>query len=186
MIKLNLFEYYKQMNENKIVFAYKGTISQDVLVELAELIKDKLFSGSKQRNKIKKVFAIFIELAQNILHHSAEKVSIKGTDKKIGTGIIVVSETSDYYTITSGNLAERENLLDVIKRCDFINSLNAVKLKEYYKEQRSLPFKKGASGPGLGLIDIARKSKNPLEYDFNPVDNSYSFLILSVQVRKVS
>ena len=185
MITMNLFKFYKQMNEKKIVFAYKGTISQDVLVELADLIKDKLLFNLSQQKVIKKVFAIFIELAQNILHYSAERVCVGPKDNKIGTGIILISENNNEYTVTSGNMIDNSNLKVVVDRCTFINSLDEDELKKYYKEQRSQPLKEGINSAGLGLIDIARKSKSHLEFEINSIDNNYSFFVLSINIRKV-
>ncbi|WP_042695872.1 DUF6272 family protein, partial [Azospirillum sp. B506] len=55
-------------------------------------------------------------------------------------------------------------------------------LKAIYKEQSRKPREAGASGAGLGLIDMARKATRPLEYSLRPVDDAYYFFSLEVQL----
>ena len=42
----------------------------------------------------------------------------------------------------------------------------------------------GSKGAGLGLIDIAKRSKNPLVYDFHPMDEGQYFFSLSVHITR--
>jgi hypothetical protein len=37
-------------------------------------------------------------------------------------------------------------------------------------------------GAGIGLIDMARKSGNKLDYEFKPIDNRISFFSLVVRI----
>jgi len=37
-------------------------------------------------------------------------------------------------------------------------------------------------GGGLGMIDIARKTGEKLNYNFMPVDDSYSFFSLNIKI----
>jgi hypothetical protein len=39
-------------------------------------------------------------------------------------------------------------------------------------------------GGGLGLIDIAKKSRNKLQYSFREIDEDYSFFTLTVKILK--
>ena len=39
-------------------------------------------------------------------------------------------------------------------------------------------------GGGLGLIDIAKKSRNKLQYSFKEIDDDYSFFTLTVNILK--
>jgi hypothetical protein len=39
-------------------------------------------------------------------------------------------------------------------------------------------------GAGLGFIDIARKTGNPLEYHFEPIDEKNSFFLLKTSINK--
>ena len=184
MIEKEILKLYRKRINKNLILSFKGSISQDILVELGETIKNKFSCKIGQKKISKKVFAIFIELAQNILHHSAEKISLENEDKKIGTGIIDISENKHFYTITSGNLVENSKSKKILNKCNYINQLDKEGLKKYYLEQRKLPRTKESQSAGLGLIDIARKSGNILEAKINKIDDLYSFFILSVDVSK--
>ena len=83
---------------------------------------------------------------------------------------------------------EADNFCDLHKKAltdhlDLINSKNSDQLKSFYKETRSKPRIVGQKGAGLGLIFIARKSKNPIEYEIIE-EGQRKFLIISVKIGK--
>ena len=92
MDKLKLFEYYKKMCNQNIVLDFQGVISQDLLVGMAEMIKNKFTLKFGKTKLVKKMFSVFIELAQNIAYYSFERVELERGKEKIGAGIIVVTE----------------------------------------------------------------------------------------------
>ena len=63
-----------------------------------------------------------------------------------------------------------------------INSLDKEHLREYYREVlgNGAITEKGTAG--LGMIDIARKSGNKLEYEFLEIDKYFSFFSLNVKI----
>jgi hypothetical protein len=63
-----------------------------------------------------------------------------------------------------------------------INLLSIEELKDYYIETLNNEAFSGKGGGGLGMIDIARKSGQKIEYTFHPVDESYSFFSLMIHV----
>jgi len=180
LINFDLFEYYQLNKDRNIILTFKGAFSQEILVEIGDLLKKK-FEVSKQ---IKKIFAVFVELSQNIMHYSAEVETIALDNKKLGVGIIIFTEDQKYFYITSGNLIKK-NVGDRIKpKIDKVNTMNDEELKNYYSEQRRLPQEEGSKGAGLGFIDIARKSSGKIEYNIKELNDEHSFLILSVKFNK--
>ncbi len=184
MRELELLEYYKKMCERGIVLDFQGAMSQDMLVGMAELIKYKSAQDSGRTNIVKKIFAVFIEMAQNITRYSAERVQLDRHSTDSGAGIIVVTVNNKLYTITSGNLVEKQSIPDIIKHCETINSMDEEALKQFYKKQLKLSREKGKRGGGIGLIDIVRRSGNLLHYKVTPVDDINSFLVLSVKIQE--
>ena len=67
-------------------------------------------------------------------------------------------------------------------RIDQVNSLDLVGLKTLYKEVLNNDERSDRGGGGLGIIDIARNSKQKLVYDFIEVDDSYSFFSLYIKI----
>ena len=55
-------------------------------------------------------------------------------------------------------------------------------LKALYKEQLRKRDEHVATGAGLGLIDIARKSSEPLKASLQPVSGELSFISLSAVI----
>ena len=57
-------------------------------------------------------------------------------------------------------------------------------LKQLYKTVLTEGKFSAAGGAGLGLIDIGRKSSEPLEYGFIPFNENYSFFSLNVKINQ--
>jgi hypothetical protein len=184
MAELELLEYYKKMCERNIVLDFQGAISQDMVVGMAELLKNKFSQEVGSPNIVKRLFSVFIEMAQNIAIYSAERVFLNDQYGDVGAGIIVVTEEDMNYTITSGNLVKKTSIPKIIEHCQRINRMDRRELRQLYKEQIKSVRKQGKKGAGLGLIDIARKSGNPIRYSVTHVDDSNSFMVLSVKIQK--
>ena len=67
-------------------------------------------------------------------------------------------------------------------RLDEVNSLNKEELKEYYKRILNNGEMSMKGGGGLGMIDIARKTGEKLDYNFLEIDNKVSFFTLNIKV----
>src|SRR5438874_247118 len=125
MTHQELLSFHQRMCDQRIWLAFKGAISQDVLVELGTVVKNTLGFDTK----FKRLFAIFVEMTQNVLHYSAEKESLKSTGESVGVGVVTVMETVDCFRISSGNLIEKNQAQQLSARCEYINSLNNEELK---------------------------------------------------------
>lgn len=183
MAELELLEYYKKMCERNIVLDFQGAISQEMVVGMAELLKNKFSQEVGRANSVKKLFSIFIEMAQNIAIYSAERVYLNDRHGDVGAGIIVVTEEKKNYNITSGNLVKKTSIPKIIEQCQKINRMNKEELRQFYKAQIKSSRRRGKRGAGVGLIDIARKSGNKIQYSVTPVEGLNSFLVLAVKIK---
>lgn len=175
--EFSLFDYYSLTKRDDVLISYKGPVSDLILAEISRDIRDK-FSESPKASK--KLFAIFVELAQNILYYSSEKVQFGNKNDSIGT--ILITRSKKYLTFSCGNLVENKYIEDLVEGCKKINSLNRDELREYKRETRSAPQKERSKGAGIGLIQVALTSGNPLGVEARHVDDKYSFFSLSVKI----
>ena len=58
-------------------------------------------------------------------------------------------------------------------------------LKDYYKSVLNNGEMSLKGGGGLGMIDIARKTGEKLEYNFLEIDNKVSFFTLNIKINQI-
>jgi len=178
--KFSMHQFYTDVRKNNISLSFQGIMSQEVLSLIGLSLK------RRPDNEViaKRLFGIVVELAQNIYHYSASKAYSEKDQREIGVGIITIGEDKLHYVVNSGNLVETGNTPPIMERCDYINSLDDVGLKQFYKQQRRMPQRPDKPGANIGLIELKRRSGNPLRYDVRQVDNTLSFLTLSIRINK--
>ncbi|MBL8022633.1 MAG: SiaB family protein kinase [Leptospirales bacterium] len=172
-----LKKIFQDLAEYNIIIAFKGAISQSILVELGEVVKTKTSFSNKMRD----VFAIFIEMSQNVLRYSSERE--QSAETPVGNGMIFVTDHGSHYQVSSGNLIANSEIAPTTELLKLINSKSRDELKTMYNEKRKSEPPPGKKGPGLGLIDIARRSDKALNFDFTPIDRGALF-ILSASINK--
>lgn len=175
---IDLFKYYDTANRHNILLSFKGALSQEILVEMGNIVKNRV----NMNKKLKKLFSIFVELAQNIMHYSAERVIIDGKD--IGVGIILFTEVDSGFTIFSGNIVDNESIVKLTDKIDELNNLNKEELKEKYNKNLREDRPQDSKGAGLGLIEIARKASGKIAYNKHRADNDKTFVTIQVQIDK--
>ncbi|TAE75943.1 MAG: hypothetical protein EAZ85_01325 [Bacteroidetes bacterium] len=175
---LSLLKYLRDMSHQNVILTFKGTISQEILADVGINLRSKL--GSFHTGK--RIFAIFVELAQNIYHHSAQKEFSVSKGRPSGVGMLAIQEEAETFVLSSGNLIENYKVEGLRERCEFINQMTPDELRTYYMQQRKRPT--GGVGANIGLIDMARRSQNPLQYDITNVDDDISFFSLSITINK--
>ena len=178
--QLDITNYYKQLqSDDAVVFSYKGGIEGDLFDSLLSLTEDKISAIEKGVKLMRKLQVISIEILQNIFHH------LDGNSRpnsNLETIIFVLGKEEEGYYIIAGNFVPSNEVDELRKRIDYINTLSPVELKERYREQLEKGDFSPKGGAGLGIIDIARKSGQKLEYSFVFSEANYSFFSLKVKV----
>jgi hypothetical protein len=177
----DLFSLYSSGGLEKTILMFKGLLTQDILVVLAEMLANNLSNDPRQKTT-KKMFSIFVELAQNIHRYSEERFISEG--KEIGAGIVLVNEFKDYYTLISGNIVQNNVYLSLKEKVDTLNKMDDTELKSYRKEKLKQKRKEGDKGAGVGLIDIARKASKPIGLKEKRLENDLSFISFYILLEK--
>jgi hypothetical protein len=137
----------------------------------------------EEKPKVKrKVFNVLVECLQNLYHHIDKDIvtiNVKEFDK---SALLMIAKNKDNYQIMTGNYMETKNVNDLKSKLDLVNSLNKEELKAYYKEILNDGNRSEKGTAGLGMIDIARKSGQKLEYYFLEIDEKTSFFSLTVKI----
>jgi hypothetical protein len=168
---------YDEMIENGFSLVYLGEFSHDITKMFTQMAESDMEKNSEERSVQRKVYHVMVETLQNMNKHSDE---IK--EGNIGNGLFIIGKKQDiYYIITSNKVAEQHK--EPLERA--LNQVNAAtkeELNQMYRKQIREGKLSDKGGAGLGLIDIARKIGEPLNYQFLQLDESNYFFILKVEI----
>lgn len=172
----------KKLKESNIEFIFSGTFSQGLIEELGAALKQRLKLQQAAKSKISSAFFTFVEQTQNIKQYEVSKENTKDSSFISGSGIIAISKNHLGYYVNSGNIILNEDIKNLKEKLDKIISMNKDELNSYYREVSRREVDMNNDRAGLGLIQIARKSDGKIEYEFEKIDDSYSYYILTVTV----
>lgn len=174
-----VYELYKSSLQYNLSYVYKGDFSKtltDSILALAEANMEIIHEPTKVK---KKVYFIMVEALQNITRHQ-EVPNIKQEEE---SGFFIVQRHENHYYITSCNPIALEQVEPLRSKLEKVNSLDENSLKEYYKTILANGELSSKGGAGLGLIEMARKSGNKLDFDFSVVNDVFATFFLHLKVR---
>jgi hypothetical protein len=163
------------MRKERLLFVYRGEITDRNSLPLLTLLESEMKDDSFGFTGRKRLFMYVLESLQNIVKHG-DRSGLGGMS------LVAYSKTDDGYTITTGNAISYDHIGELKERLERVNMLDISEIKNLYRQilDTSEFSKKG--GAGLGLIEMAIKTGNRLNFDFVPVDKFFSYFILSKTV----
>ncbi len=165
-----VYELHKMMCNKNLNLVYEGEFTQEITKSVLSMAEKNLDYMGEELSIKRKVFNVMVECLQNICKHSD---SVEVTEDK--GAIFMIGLENDSYVLTSGNFIYNEYVPALEQRLNQINSLDKEGLKDLYKELIKTGSISDKGGAGLGFVDIARKSGKKLEFDFEKVNDKYSF-----------
>jgi hypothetical protein len=182
----DMMAYHKTLRGDNITLVYSGPLWDEGIGGIAGTLKKRLEFDELPLETSQRVFSVFVEQMNNMLMYSVEKERFeKDSEKNVEypTGTFVLGKEDKTYFIQTGNVIKNENIKFIKDKIDYLNTLDKIALRKYYKEQSKLdnlcPDSKGA---GLGFIEIARRVSSEIEYSFTPYDENSSFFTLYVVI----
>ena len=158
-----------------VLLSLVGKFNQNKIDELLPVLQPILLDSGTKRKVMKRISSVIIETLQNISKHGTHSNSEYDA-------FLVVSQSDDHYTITTGNLLLTTDGYSVAQKVSSLNELSAEELRKLYIEtlcNEDFSYKGGA---GLGLITIAKKSKHPVQVDVHEISTNLSYFVQSVRI----
>ena len=174
----------ENFSRRKIFLSFSGPLSQNLLTEIGDTLKQKMKLEEASKSTAIRVFSLLVENVQNIIHYSAERVPEEkngtGKDRELRLGLITVGHENSHYFVLCGNMIENENVAVFSEKLMRIRRMNKDELRAYYKERKRSPGKKNDGG--LGFIEMARRASRPIEFDFKKIDEKFSFFSVKIVI----
>lgn len=160
------------LSDLNFVLYYRGSHRENPSFNIVQIVENNLALFLK-KVMIRKFSYIVVEAVQNI-----ERYSVHGDLSEDFS--LVYSDENLFHVITQNSI-ENQNIPLLKERLDTVNSKHEEELNQFYLEC----LKTGeytSKGAGLGLIDIARKSKNALSYEFKQRSETHSTYRLHIKL----
>jgi len=175
-----IYEMHQMMLTNNIILVYEGEFTQEITKSVLAMAERNMDSIGEESGIKRKVFNVMVECLQNIVKHGEDLVS---EARQTNTAIFMIGKHKDSYIITSGNPIKEDHVEGLRSKLDKINSLDKDGLKSLYKDIiKSGSGLTNKGGAGLGFVDMARKSGQKLEYEFESLGEGRSFFSLKTTV----
>jgi len=174
---MDLFQLRNEFARDGIMLCFNGPFSHSIIEEIGTAIRNHLAAENIARVAVQDVFAVYVEMAQNARNYLASRDILPGD---ASSATIVIAKKGDSYLVTSGNLLRNADVNALSARIDRINSLQPDELKKLIRQQLRSEIPPGASGAGIGLMEMARRATAKLNYSIRDLDDQHAFFTLTV------
>lgn len=166
-------------SSGELLFEHNGTVSKQDLLYILPKVENILEEQQSKKMTKRKVINIAIESLQNIQIHSFDK-----TGPEEYQPFFTLIRSNGHFEVVIGNLVPNQEKVYLQDKIVKLNSLDEDEVKYLYSIIMRQTFESFSEkgGAGLGLIDMKKKSGQPLVFDFLPVDNNLSYFRLKVIV----
>lgn len=166
---------HEKMADEQLLFIFRGDITEKNSLPLLTLLENEMKDDSYGITGRKRLFMFVLESLQNIVKH--------GTRLDRGMmPLVAYSKAGEGYRVVTANVIAGDHVENLRKRLEQVNNLDVQGIRELYKKILMNTEFSEKGGAGLGLIEMAVKTGNRLDFDFRPAGDDLSYFILSKTV----
>ena len=163
--------------QDKLCFVYNGVFNDNITDKVIALAEQNVSRFDELTKLRKKVSFLIVECFQNVVRHGESKPS--QSDPR---GCFSTRYDGNANHISAVNLIHPSRIPQLQELLQSINNMNSENLKELYRKILAEPEMTGR-GAGLGLIEMARKSGQQLNFDFEKTQKELSNFYLSIKLK---
>ena len=182
-MSFNFENCFVDQPEENLVLYYRGNIDSDVINQVLDSIEAKMAAMNDNLKLRKKVYNVLVESLQNLYHH-VDQTPNDFSEKADRFGVLRIIKVDSGYKIITENFILSKNIEMLEEKINKINKSSKEEIKELYKFILNHQRISAKGGGGLGLVDIARKTGNKLDYSFVKYNDEYSFFNLDVLINE--
>jgi hypothetical protein len=164
--------------QHDVFFYYCGYFSQKIVEASADAIRSRLVADQANYGVQRKLISTFIEMGQNIVHYSADVLSDPERDvDEVRFGTLCVKQVEGGFHLTCSNPVSAAAAARLEPKLARLSQMSLDEIKASYRAALKAEGEEDSKGGGLGLLTLARDSRQPLEYAFTPSDTHPDLVI---------
>lgn len=182
MSSIDLFELRNHFARHDVLTCFSGPFSHGLIEEFGAALRQHLERRAAEHSAVFDVFSVYIELAQNIRNYVQTRGFGPGQPHDPDCAVMTILWDGAHYAVGAGNVVTSADAAALAARIDALNGLDKEALRRSYKAQLRAPRLAGSLGAGLGLLDIARRSAQPITVARTPLPGPFEFLSILVRI----
>ncbi|WP_019583900.1 MULTISPECIES: SiaB family protein kinase [unclassified Thioalkalivibrio] len=183
LIAEEVLGFQRNMTRRGIIFSFTGYISEGILKALGDALRQKIRLESTDTKTVNRVFSVFVEQVQNIIRYSAERIEHDDEPPvELSSGMITVGSENGRFFVICGNVIGRKDADTLAARLRELAAMDSDELRRFYKEKLREPPDEGSKGGSIGLIEIARRASEPIQFDFQHISDAQSYFVLKAYI----
>ncbi len=170
---------FQELANDDLSFLYLGKFENSILGFATEILKSHMTLSDDSEGKKNKLSFLMIESFQNILRYG-----LSGRAEDVTSGeVFAVRKYNGSYYITTGNYVENSHIEQVREKLDRVNTLSPDELKKLFIETLQNKKLSKQGGAGLGFMEMVRKTKEKIDFDFVEIDSNRSFFYFQLRLK---
>ena len=151
------------MQENPEILSYQGYLDYQITGKLIENMEEISHYLKIKKSTYRKIVTLMVEIIENNYKYVNELKDqvLENSPKK---PYFLFKKEGNYFKLESGNPILKNDAEDLKKKIDYINQLPYDELQELYKNTISDGIYENKKGAGLGIMKMAKISKNNIRY----------------------
>ncbi|WP_019593226.1 SiaB family protein kinase [Thioalkalivibrio sp. ALM2T] len=183
LIAEEVLGFQRNMTRRGIIFSFTGYISEGILKALGDALRQKIRLESTDTKTVNRVFSVFVEQVQNVIRYSAERIEHDAEPPvELSSGMITVGSENGRFFVICGNVIGRKDADTLAVRLRELAGMDSEELRRFYKEKLREPPDEGSKGGSIGLIEIARRASEPIQFDFQHLSDAQSYFVLKAYI----
>jgi len=179
MLAEDIYAFRSELASRNTLLAYSGYVSESLLQSLGSAVKRQMELKNAENKVSRRVFSIFVEQVQNIIRYSDEQEWLtQNHAERISGGVVAFGHENNKFFVVCGNTVPRAEAQSLRERLDSIAAMDGDALRKYYRTKLREEPEAQSEGGSIGLLEIARKATQPLQYDFYDMGDDQKFFVL--------
>ena len=181
MLVYKVYELYQALEDDSLSLFYLGDVSDSITEKLVAL-NDKRMSEQNGGVKMsRKISFLIAECFQNVIRHQEQPLD--NAEKKHGASMFMIRHLDQQFAVASVNLVRNDKVQPLQLKLGNLSRLNSTDLRKMYLDILPGGEYSDKGGAGLGLIEMARRSGQQFQYDFEQQESAQSLFFFQLQLQ---
>lgn len=179
---LEVHKYYDLLRNENIILSHQGALDGELIDAIIQLVDKKLVKSKTRVRTKKKVINILVECLQNSFHYTLEFEEDEENQALLESPFLLLIRQEETYLIFTGNYVTLPRADFLKEKVEQIENLSEEELRDLYIRSLNKDELPQSGGAGLGLVDILRRAKHNVSFDFKELDENYILFSLLVKI----